>query len=120
MLRAALFLIACSPCLAYPCEDRCDSDSGLALDASCTELLRHDSALARAEAHLNDAYELALNASVQKSVLEEAQQAWNQYRQANCELMAERDARPAAEPQAQCLVFMANERAFELRLLTPR
>jgi uncharacterized protein YecT (DUF1311 family) len=78
------------------------------MDASCRE----------AESELSDAYEVALNRGVRKALLEKAQQAWSDYREANCELMSERDGQPAAEPQAQCLAFMSNERAAELRLLS--
>ena len=104
MLRAAVFLIACSPSIAYPCDAH----------------VWQDPALLKAQSELQDAYELAWNGSEQKELLDMAQEAWVEYRRANCELMSERDGTPAPGPQAQCLAFMTRERTFELRLLTPR
>jgi uncharacterized protein YecT (DUF1311 family) len=118
MLRVAVLVCACIPSFAYACDEHCDPHSGLVMDASCLELAWQDPAVEKAESELSDAYEVALNTAVRKALLEKAQQAWNDYREANCELMSERDGQPAAEPQAQCLVFMTNERAAELRLLS--
>ena len=47
-----------------------------------------------------------------------AQRAWLDYRNANCEVMSERDGQPAAQAQAQCIAFMTGERIRELRLLS--
>lgn len=46
------------------------------------------------------------------------QRAWEEYRQANCELMSDRAGEPAREPLARCLASMARERTAELRLLS--
>jgi uncharacterized protein YecT (DUF1311 family) len=104
MLRVAVFLVACSPSIA----------------CACNEQLWQDPTLVKAQSELHDAYDLAWNGTEQKELLEIAQEAWAHYRQANCELMSDRDGTPAPEPQAQCLVFMAKERTLELRLLSPR
>jgi uncharacterized protein YecT (DUF1311 family) len=98
MLRVAVLLCVCISSFAYACDEQ--------------------DPVEKAESELSDAYEVALNAAVRKALLEKAQQAWNDYREANCELMSERNGQPAAEPQAQCLVFMTNERTAELRLLS--
>jgi uncharacterized protein YecT (DUF1311 family) len=72
---------------------------------------------APADSELGDAYALALEASAHQELLERAQQLWEEFRQANCELMSAREAGPSSEAAAQCQAFMARERTFELRLL---
>ena len=47
-----------------------------------------------------------------------AQRAWLDYRNANCEVMSERDGQPSAQAQAQRIAFMTGERIRELRLLS--
>lgn len=70
------------------------------------------------EDELSGAYELAFANSSSKALLERAQQLWEEFRQANCELISARDDEPSAEAAAQCRAFMARERSFELRLLS--
>jgi uncharacterized protein YecT (DUF1311 family) len=77
-----------------------------------------DPAVRNAQNELVDAYELALNASSQKELLDMGQQAWNEYLQANCALMSDREGEPALEPLAQCIAFMTRQRTLELRLLS--
>jgi uncharacterized protein YecT (DUF1311 family) len=72
----------------------------------------------QSERELAAAYEHALESSGSREPLERAQQLWEEYRQANCELMSARDAGPSPEASAQCHAFMARERIFELRLLS--
>jgi uncharacterized protein YecT (DUF1311 family) len=119
MLRVAALLCTFTTSVAYACDDRnCDPHSGLALDASCLELVWDDPAVQKAQGGLSDAYELALSQSSQKEALEMAQRAWLDYRHANCEVMSDRHGRPGAQAQAQCLAFMTGERIRELRLLS--
>jgi uncharacterized protein YecT (DUF1311 family) len=55
----------------------------------------------------------------EQGLLESAQRAWDQYRDANCELMSERDREDLkADALATCLDFMDREREFELRLIS--
>jgi len=54
----------------------------------------------------------------QRELLESAQRAWQEYRDANCELISERDrADLKADALATCLDFMDRERQFELGLI---
>jgi uncharacterized protein YecT (DUF1311 family) len=72
----------------------------------------------QSEGELADAYKRALESSAARESLERAQQLWEEYRQANCELMSARDAGPSPEASAQCHAFMARERSLDLRLLS--
>jgi uncharacterized protein YecT (DUF1311 family) len=55
----------------------------------------------------------------QQELLESAQRAWQEYRDANCELMSERDREDLkTDALATCLDFMDREREFELRLIS--
>jgi uncharacterized protein YecT (DUF1311 family) len=54
---------------------------------------------------------------MQQGLLESAQRAWYQCREANCELMSEREDLKA-DALATCLHFMDREREFELRLIS--
>jgi uncharacterized protein YecT (DUF1311 family) len=55
----------------------------------------------------------------QQELLESAQRAWQDYRDANCELMSARDREDLkADALATCLDFMDREREFELRLIS--
>ena len=50
---------------------------------------------------------------------ETAQRAWQEYRDATCELFSERDREDLrAEAMATCLNFYTREREFELRLMS--
>jgi len=72
-----------------------------------------------AERELWGTYELALNSAVvtHRDLLVQAQCAWLDYRDANCELIAERPEGPAGEPYVQCVTYMTRERTLELRLI---
>jgi uncharacterized protein YecT (DUF1311 family) len=54
-----------------------------------------------------------------RDLLERAQQAWSDYRDATCELIAERPGHPevAASALESCLACLARERTAELRLI---
>jgi uncharacterized protein YecT (DUF1311 family) len=55
----------------------------------------------------------------QLELLETAERAWVEYRNATCELIAERDNDELrAEAMATCLAFYAREREFELQLMS--
>jgi uncharacterized protein YecT (DUF1311 family) len=55
----------------------------------------------------------------QQELLESAQRAWLEYRDANCDLMSERDREDLrVEALATCLDFMDRERELELRLIS--
>lgn len=60
------------------------------------------------EAELHEAYALAWNGADEqrRRLLDRAQHAWNEYRDANCELLGE-----------ECHLLMAQERAAELRFI---
>jgi uncharacterized protein YecT (DUF1311 family) len=88
------------------------------VQACSNEPLLEELTAPQSERELVDAYELALESSGSRELLERAQQLWEEYRQANCELMSARDAGPSPEASAQCHVFMARERSLELRLLS--
>jgi uncharacterized protein YecT (DUF1311 family) len=72
-----------------------------------------------AERELWSAYEVALQTAVgnRRDLIAQGQRAWLDYRDANCELIAERSERPAGEPYVQCVTFMTRERTLELRLI---
>jgi len=54
----------------------------------------------------------------QRALLDAAQRAWVDYREATCALIGERSTESATlEAQAQCAAFMARERSAELRML---
>ena len=72
----------------------------------------------QADDEVTAAYQLALESAVSTDLLERSQQLWQEYRQANCELMSARDAGPSQEAAAQCNAFMARERSLVLRLLS--
>jgi uncharacterized protein YecT (DUF1311 family) len=88
------------------------------VQACGSEPLLEELTAPQSERELADAYEHALESSTSRESLERAQQLWEEYRQANCELMSARDGGPAPEASAQCHAFMARERVFELRLLS--
>ena len=54
-----------------------------------------------------------------RDLLERAQQAWADYRDATCELIAERRGYPdvASSALESCLAYLARERTTELRLI---
>jgi uncharacterized protein YecT (DUF1311 family) len=55
----------------------------------------------------------------QQELLESAQRAWQDYRDAHCELMSARDREDLkADALATCLDFMDREREFELGLIS--
>jgi len=70
------------------------------------------------ERDLGDVYDLALENSARRELLERSQRLWEEYRQANCELMSARDSGTSEEAAMQCHAFMARERSLELRLLS--
>ena len=73
------------------------------------------------ETELEVAYVSLLEAASlrQRELLESAQRAWQDYRDANCELMSERDREDLkTEALATCLEFMDREREFELQLIS--
>lgn len=54
----------------------------------------------------------------QLELLETAERAWTEYRNATCELFSERDDEDLrAEAMATCLAFYTRERELELRLM---
>ena len=121
MLRAAVLVLLFTSIasIANACDEpNCDPSSGLVLDASCIESGWVDPVVHKAQKDLVAAFELALTQSPQKEALVMAQRAWLDYRNANCEVMSERDGQPAAQAQAQCIAFMTGERIRELRLLS--
>jgi hypothetical protein len=63
---------------------------------------------------------LSLFSGQRRAVLEQAQRAWLEYREASCQLNSERPGYPdiAAAALEDCRAFMTRERDFELRLLT--
>jgi uncharacterized protein YecT (DUF1311 family) len=97
MRLIALLLLSCLHFDAYPCEG-----------------------LADVERHLSEAYQSAFTDADDDSrlVLERSQVAWFQYREANCEMLADRVGAMAAQAHAECLVIMARERLRELEALT--
>jgi uncharacterized protein YecT (DUF1311 family) len=105
MLRATLAVVFCSALHATA-------------QACGNEPLLEELTTPQAERDLGDVYELALENSARRELLERAQQLWEEYRQANCELMSIRDAGASPEAMAQCTAFMARERSLELRLLS--
>jgi len=86
--------------------------------ACVNDPLVEESAVTANEDELGNAYELALENSASRVLLERAQRLWEDFRQANCELISARNDEPSAEAAAQCHAFMARERSFELRLLS--
>ena len=97
MRLIALLLLSCLHLDAYPCEGLTD-----------------------VERQLSDVYRLAFAEADDESrlVLERSQVAWFQYREANCEMLADRVGSMAAQAHAECLVIMARERLRELEALT--
>ena len=97
MRLIALLLLSCLHLDAYPC-----------------------AGLADVERQLSAVYRLAFAEADDESrlVLERAQVAWFQYREANCEILADRVGTMAAQAHAECLVIMARERLRELEALT--
>jgi uncharacterized protein YecT (DUF1311 family) len=77
-----------------------------------------DPAVLKAQQELLTAYERALENSNRHEFLLASQQAWEDYREANCALMSDRDGATAYAALSQCIAFMARERTFELRLLS--
>ncbi|HYR36964.1 MAG TPA: lysozyme inhibitor LprI family protein [Burkholderiales bacterium] len=76
---------------------------------------------AERDSELRAAYEPLLGALPREGevLLERAQRAWLEYRDASCELYSARPGHPdiAASALATCLDFMTRERALELRLV---
>ena len=97
MRLIAVLLLSCVHLDVYPCEG-----------------------LVNVERQLSEVYRLAWDDADQDSrlVLERAQVAWFQYREANCEMLADRLGSMAAQAHAECLVLMARERLRELEALT--
>ena len=73
------------------------------------------------ESEVDVAYLSLLEAATprQREFLASAQRAWQDYRDANCGLMSDRDREDLkADALATCLDFMEREREFELRLIS--
>jgi uncharacterized protein YecT (DUF1311 family) len=94
MLRPMLFLLTCVSATALACDE---TESGLQ-DTYQSVWIR------------SDYYGRAL--------LERAQAAWIEYREASCDSFSVRDGEISLEARAQCLSFMARERTAELQLMT--
>jgi len=97
MRLIALLILSCFHFDAYPCDG-----------------------VAEAERELSETYRRAWSESDEdrKLLLERAQVAWFQYRQANCVILATRDGVLAPEPHADCLAYMTHERTAELRIIS--
>jgi uncharacterized protein YecT (DUF1311 family) len=52
-----------------------------------------------------------------RALLDRAQRAWMEFRQANCELLADRLRFTAPESFAECFAFMTGERTMELSVM---
>jgi len=74
-----------------------------------------------ADAEMGSVYEFVLNVSdgERKVLLDHAQRAWLDYRDATCQVFSERPGNRALAAAAfdDCLTFMARERTLELRIL---
>ena len=73
------------------------------------------------DAELGSVYEFVLSVSdsERKVLLDHAQRAWLEYRDATCQAFSERPGSRALAAAAfdDCLAFMARERTLELRIL---
>ena len=75
--------------------------------------------LAESEVEVAYVYLVDVASPRQRELLESAQRAWQVYRDANCQLMSERDREDLkADALATCLDFMEREREFELQLIS--
>ena len=114
MLRSAILVLACTSSFAYgqnEPERNCNPDYGL-VDGSCLDQAQPDR-------ELLDIYEWVWSRSdyEQRTLLERAQGAWLEYREATCDLMSARSDGLSADAHAKCLEFMARERTAELGLI---
>jgi uncharacterized protein YecT (DUF1311 family) len=115
MLRSAILVLACTTSFAYAqdeLERNCNPDYGL-VDGSCLDQAEPDR-------ELLDLYEWVWSRSgyEQRTLLERAQGAWLEYREATCDLMSARNYGISAEAHAKCLEFKARERTAELGLVS--
>ena len=103
MLRHAVLLLlcVCMTSAAYACGD----EMAQAAD--------------EAEQSLQGAYERAWSGADEekRELIARSQIAWRDYRGANCEMYASRDAWISPDAYAQCLKYMTEERVQDLRLI---
>jgi uncharacterized protein YecT (DUF1311 family) len=117
--RLCFTLLFCLPAFAsaqgyVPDAPPCDLDRVLGMEATCLDEPETDRELAAVYVSVWRATD-----GHRKELLETAQRAWLEYREANCELVGERDREDLrAEALAECLAFMARERTLELRLIS--